>query len=287
MGGTPTKKRGKKKTAKGRMSMLPRMGRENVPPSSGSNGPSSGPSVGPPPASPARSVVSRASTSRRQSVLPHPSNILKTDPRPISDKVFQRKCVRELFDYLNTSVFSDHMSEKSLLKMSGRDFHSIVEFMLRKVDPTYPNSDVKNREDEIVMHFKAIGYPYTLSKAAVAAAGASHTWQNLLAALAWLVEHLKCLEADKEEDPAEVTFSEFRSLDELEKKTDKAFFQYLGDAYTSFMKGDTELSDQLTNGLVEMFERDNMVIEREIERVTGINENMAEQILQMEEEAET
>lgn len=258
---TPTKtsSRSKKPSKKGRVSMLPRMGREGV---------------GPP--SPGNSIASKASRSdRRQTILPH-SNAVKSDPRPIGDKGFQQSAIQQLYDYLTSNGYDYHITEKSLSRPSGKDFANIVGFMLRKVDPTFQNGAIKF-EDEVVMHFKGMGYPYPLSKTALVAAGSPHTWPALLAALAWLMEHLKCLEADQSEDE-DIHSNDFRSLDELEKKTDRRFFAYLADAYGAFLSGDQQRSDQLVADLSDTFERDNVVIEGEIERVTDINAAIVEKM---------
>ena len=83
--------------------------------------------------------------------------------------------------------------------------------------------------DEVSMNFKAMGYPFTVSKTALVAAGSPHTWPSLLAALTWLMERIQCMENwnPGEEDPGH-----FESLEELQTKTDKEFFKYWSDFHT-------------------------------------------------------
>ena len=187
---------------KGRKSMLPRVGRESlVPPS---------PSVSTTTASARRRSVGggggesnrRKSMDRRQSLVPPPSHTsaVKTDPRPITDKAYQGQCIKQLLQYLTKNGYPHAISPKSLARPSGKDFGNIVTFMLRKLDPSFQDGIMKF-EDEVAMNFKAMGYPYPISKTALVAAGSPHTWPALLAALTWLMEHLQCQEADELQQP--------------------------------------------------------------------------------------
>lgn len=271
---TPNKA-SKQKPPRGRVSMLPRVGRENIVPPS-----------------PARSVVSAATAnSRRRSVggVDHrraSSAAVKQDPRPITDKLHQNGCVKRLLEYLITTGYDYPISQKTLARPSGKDFANIVTFLLRKVDPTFQNGLMKF-EDEVAMNFKAMGYPFPVSKTALVAAGSPHTWPTLLAALTWLMEHIMCIEADLDEDVKEDPDKPFESLDELEGKTDKAFFRFLSGAYSAFLKGDQQQSDMLTDGLLEMFEHDNMIIEREIDRVTDLNAAILQKMNHLSQESES
>jgi kinetochore protein NDC80 len=115
-----------------------------------------------------------------------------------------------------------------------------------------------------------MGYPYPISKTALVAAGSPHTWPALLAALTWLMEHLQCQEADELQQETTEEKS-FETMEELERKTDKAFFKFLSDNYSAFLEGNQALTEDLEEAFVDSFERDNMVIEQEIERVNELN----------------
>ena len=252
---------------KGRKSMLPRVGRESlVPPS---------PSAALSTASSRRRSVGgenrRKSMDRRQSLVPPPSHtsVVKTDPRPITDKAYQGQCIKQLLQYLTKNGYAYPISPKSLARPSGKDFGNIVTFMLRKLDPSFQDGHMKF-EDEVAMNFKAMGYPYPISKTALVAAGSPHTWPALLAALTWLMEHLQCQEADELQQETTEEKS-FETMEELERKTDKAFFKFLSDNYSAFLEGNQALTEDLEEAFVDSFERDNMVIEQEIERVNELN----------------
>ena len=276
---SPGKAGASRRPPMGRKSMLPRVGRENlIPPS-----PAASTS-----ASRRRSVVGdrRQSTSfggdRRQSFVPPPSAApaTKADPRPITDKVYQSQCIKQLLQYLTKNGYAYPISPKTLARPSGKDFSNIVTFMLHKLDPSFQDGSMKF-EDEVAMNFKAMGYPYPISKTALVAAGSPHTWPALLAALTWLMEHIKCEEADEiaaTQELEETSDKPFETMEELERRTDKAFFKFLSDNYAAFLNGDQTLTEELEERFVDSFERDNMVIEQEIERVTDLNGLIVEKI---------
>jgi kinetochore protein NDC80 len=259
----------KARPPRGRKSMIPNVGRENLIPQT------------PPSTRPNKQASStgnhrrRSSIGgdRRQSLVPPPVPT-RTDSRPITDKAYQQECVKQLLDFLLKSGYDQPISPKSLTRPSGKDFSNIVTFMLRRVDPNFQDGTLK-MEDEVSMNFKALGYPFTVSKTALVAAGSPHTWPTLLAALTWLMERIRCIEnANQEEDDP----GHFESLEDLESKTDKAFFKYLSAAYTAFLRGDEKMTEQLENTLADRFERDDAIIEQEIEQMTDKNAVVVERI---------
>jgi kinetochore protein NDC80 len=154
--------------------------------------------------------------------------------------------------------------------------------MLRRVDPAFQDGTMK-LEDEVAMNFKALGYPFPVSKTALVAAGSPHTWPGLLAALHWLMEQLQALDTIP---PENLSDTHFDTLEELEKKTDRVFFTYLSAAYTAFLRGDEKLTEDLESALADRFEHDDAVIEREIETVTDGNAAIVEKIHYLTEESQ-
>jgi kinetochore protein NDC80 len=272
--------------------MIPRVGRENlVPPSPSASRASA--AAAPTAASRRRSVGgagagvggSRGSEAgqRRQSLVP-PSTA-KADPRPINDKKYQQDCIKHLLIFLANNNYEYPVTQKTLARPSGKDFSNIVTFMLRLLDPGFQDGTLK-LEDEISMNFKAMGYPYPISKTALVAAGSPHTWPSLLAALTWLMEHLQCLQVASDEDDINGNNKPFESLQQLEQQTDKAFFSYLGKAYSAFLKGEVARQEQLETALAERFERDDNFLEQEVERVTDLNATIVEKISHLQQESQ-
>ncbi len=263
----------KNRPPRGRASMIPRVGRENVLP--------------PTPVSTAQDKKRRVSSAmgsgrrrssiggdRRQS-LGHSTPAIK-DPRPVSNKAYQQDCIKELFAFLQKSGYDHPISQKSLSRPSGKDFSNIVTFMLRRIDPTFQDGTMK-LEDEIAMNFKAMGYPFAVSKTALVAAGSPHTWPTLLAALTWLMKRIQCME-NLIPDEGNNSGGDFESVEELEIKTDRFFFSYLGTSYMAFLKGDEKLREELEMGLADRLESDDNILMQEIERMTDQNGAIVERM---------
>ena len=272
-----------------RKSMIPRVGRENVIPNS-----------------PARSVASHVSTAnsrrqsigsttaasrRRQSFVPTPNSTFR-DPRPLTDKVFQGECARKVGQYLQANGYEHPLSAKTLRSPSSKDFGHIVTFLLRRIDPMFQQSHGSKLklEDEIVLQFRALGYPFTISKTSVVAAGSPHAWPGLLAALAWLVDQLGIVGNQLPPDTpvsfvqtSDVTVA-IDSVDDLELQSQNAFFEYLLDAYKAFLSDDMNEYEALRGLLTDRFARDDLFLENEVERIQNINANMAARMEDLRED---
>jgi SMC interacting uncharacterized protein involved in chromosome segregation len=265
----------KARPPRGRSSMIPGVGRENiVPPTPPTI------HIQPPSGSSAsshrrRSSIGAGAGDRRQSMLP-PGVSVKPDPRPISDKAYQQDCIKRLLVFLQKSGYDNPISHKSLSRPSGKDFTNIITFMLRKIDPTFQDGTLKI-EDEIAMNFKAMGYPFTVSKTALVAAGSPHTWPTLLAALTWLMTRIQCMEDFATEEHLSAP-GDYESLEELETKMDKYFFRFLSESYTAFLKGDEQLKHDLEIRLGERFEHDDAYIMQECDDMTDRNGTIVEKI---------
>ena len=298
---------GRKKSSrpKQRMSMIPRMsGGGGGGPSSRDPSPNRRKSMAPTPSRGGgrKSIGGNGRMSiggnRRQSFapggLPPPK---PSDPRPLTDKAYVTSCIRSLLAYLVSSGYEHPVSHKTLARPSGRDFNQICTFLLRRVDPTF-NDGQQKFEDEVSLAFKTLGYPYPISKTALVAAGSPHTWPTLLAALTWLIELLSCEEADDEDDDAGLLqmaqqqkeesgddavanagADATKSLEEeVEVRSEKAFFRFLGDSYVAFLAGDDAKYAALEENLCEYFEGDNVKIEQDFAALTEKNRTISEDI---------
>ncbi|GAX15062.1 kinetochore protein NDC80 [Fistulifera solaris] len=255
------------KPPRSRKSMLPRIdGRENmVPPSPGVTATTA--------SSRRKSMGGRASIGGRPSLIPPPAAAAKVDTRPITEKAFQQKCIKDLLTFLLDFRYDSPVSTKTLTRPSAKDFRNICTFMLRLIDPNFQKGELKF-EDEVFLSFKCLGYPFNVSKTALVAAGSPHTWPALLAALAWLVEHIQCKLADKEN----VEDKPFESYEDLDAKASKMFFEYLFHGYEAYMNGDAKLREELEFQLAEGIDRDNQFLIQEVERVTELNATIVERI---------
>lgn len=235
----------------------------------------------------------------RTSLAPPPSNALKNDPRPVNDKKYINSCIRKLHGYLTEKGYENQVRLKDLTRPSAKDFHNFVTFLLQRVDPTFPNA-TKKIEDEIALAFKSLGYPFNISKTALVAAGSTHTWPTLLLALTWLIELLECMDGDdfdddndNEKENGDGIFSvgmpgqqPLQDLDQLERRTEEAFLKYVETAYVSFLAGDDVQTAKLEEDLLMYLEKDNMVIEAEIEGVSEANGALFESVNEAGKEIE-
>ena len=301
----------KKKTARSRMSMAPRVGggtisfsnqsdeKENNGKTGSGRTPTPKTNAGTQPTTPSRRKSMGHGLTQSQI---NPSNAtIGTDPRPINEKQYQTKCIKTIMQYLVSHNYEYPVSHKILSRPSSKDFNQIVTFLLRRVDPTFNDSSSKNSmkfEDEVAFAFKGLGYPFPISKTALVAAGSIHTWPTLLAALNWLIELLSGMskisvdDFDDDDDILSTTSKEeqhddqdqnevdapFGNLDTMLVKTEKRFFRYLASSYEAFLSTNDEEYDILEEKFLDDFERDNMKIEKEIERITDYNALIVEEI---------
>jgi len=195
----------------------------------------------------------------------------RQDPRPLSDKSFMNASIRSLLNFLMENGYDSAISPKILARPSSKDFNNIVTFLFRKIDPNF-NDGTHKFEDEVASAFKALGYPFNISKTSLYAVGSPHTWPGLLAAITWLIE---LLAYDQEVAHAPQDQEEgFEDMDKLVAVSDKAFFEYLAEAYTAFLSGDDDQYTALEEDLIMKFEAKNEDVEKECERIAVENDDI-------------
>jgi kinetochore protein NDC80 len=163
----------------------------------------------------------------------------KADPRPINTRDFINEQVEELIMYLANNHYNQRISPKTFNPPTGKDFKSIVTFLFRLLDEGY---EMAGRvEDEVPLVFKALRYPFGISKTGLTAVGSPHTWPALLAALSWLVELLQY--------DAEVRAAE----EDMEGQDERMFFGYLKQSYAAFLGGDDDRASALDEEIAATF----------------------------------
>jgi Protein involved in chromosome segregation, interacts with SMC proteins len=231
--------------------------------------------------------------SHRLSSIPPPMT-MRTENRPIGDKAYLNTCMKKLYQYLLQNDYEHPIKLKDLAKPSGKDFHSIMTFLMKKIDPNFNSSIKRKFEDDVVTAFKILGYPANISKTALVAAGSPHTWPTLLLALTWLIEVLEgrpgfdFILNEESEDLSHVGEAgvPFVDAETLEDRSEKAFLKYVEISYNSFLSGDDDLLEKLEVDLLQYFEKDNIMIEREIEKVVDDNNTVEEEISQIKKAGE-
>ncbi len=175
-------------------------------------------------------------------------------------------------------------------------------------------------EDDVANMFKSLGYPFNISKTALVAAGSPHTWPSLLLAITWLIELLTTMsnenlfnDNDDDDDdillytnnnndnnnhhifhgippPGSQSLSDnktlLQELDIMDIRNKNAMQRFLERSYESFLFGDDDLYEQMESDLIEYVEKDCMVIEQAIERVTDVNGLIVEKVMSVQKEVD-
>ena len=230
------------------------------------------------------------------SAVPRSSSIavgrVGADPRNISDKQFVNNSIRTLIEYLTRHNFDHAINPKILTRPAVKDFHNIIMFLFRQIDPNYTSSG--KLEDEVVTVFKHLGYPYQISKANIAAVGSPHAWPSLLASIMWLIELLSYDEvvAAGEAQQAQQIFHDNGGMGvDPDLATDpsaseKAFQSYLGTAYALFMTGEDDRYAECEENFVSSYETVNSAIRDQIAELEHRNNALTEEIKRVEQRRE-
>ncbi|KJE89085.1 hypothetical protein CAOG_00634 [Capsaspora owczarzaki ATCC 30864] len=210
-----------------------------------------------------RATQPRTSLSRRSSIFDKPASSIVKDPRPLSDKTYMADSIRNLMSFLTQHGYSTAVNVKMLSSPSVTDFQRMFKFLYAHLDASYPFAG--KLEDEIPVLFKRMKYPFTISKSSLFAVGSPHTWPTLLGALSWLVE---LVTYSMSVDPMACLFPSVGDGFDQELRSDnQIFFEYLSRAYVSFLEG-SDNYDDLRAELANTFDARNVMIDRDVERLT-------------------
>lgn len=171
------------------------------------------------------------------------------DPRPLHDKTYMKSQVESLIRFAIDHGYQHSLSPQMLHNPSGRDFQNIFIFLVKMIDPNFELQ--KRFEDEVIPVVKAQGYPFSISKSALAAVGSPHTWPTLLGMVMWLVGILKYKEAKANRAAKEDTIS-------VDEKRRRLVYRNVVAAYDQFLQGADEypeLDAELLNPLIEEKEK--------------------------------
>lgn len=183
----------------------------------------------------------------------HPSSC--ADPRPLTNKLYIQKSVRNLNSFLIERGYGQPLSQKILTSPSSRDFQHIFEFVVRLIDPTFCFQ--RRMEEEVPIVLRCLGYPFTISKSALSAVGSPHTWPTLLGALNWLSGLLIYDDARRQNEMKDVE-SDLKALREYR------FNENVAKAYIRFLQGEDRVPD-LDHELIQFFEAEKFAQAAEVE----------------------
>ncbi|KAK7090203.1 kinetochore protein NDC80 homolog [Littorina saxatilis] len=203
------------------------------------------------------------------------------DPRPVSDKSYQHRCIRALIDFLTDTKYPHAISQKLLLSPPSKEFFKIFEHIYCQIDPAFKMGG--KMEEEVPRCLKNLGYPFQISKSSMHAVGTPHTWPYLLAALIWLVDLVKFTQG-LERSPLldRLIFppddDDFDSIPD-----DKIKFQYFAQTYTAFLDG-ADQYDIYDEELGKVLEDKYLGQSGGVEAVRNENARIAEEIALLDQE---
>ena len=132
---------------------------------------------------------------RRSSLFGRPTGALTTallDPRPLTSKAWMTDNIDKLAKFLVDMDYPARITPKLLASPTGKDFQAIMSFLLRLIDPQFALSATAGKmEDDVQLVFKALKYPFQISKTSLTAVGSQQSWPALLGSIMWLIELLE------------------------------------------------------------------------------------------------
>jgi kinetochore protein NDC80 len=218
-------------------------------------------------------------TARRASIAPRSSSLSTVsrlnDPRNINDKAFISASIRSLIEFLTERAYDQPISPKILTKPTNKDYHNIVLFLFRQIDPNYvPTGKI---EDEIVSMFRFLGYPFPVAKSHISAVGSPHAWPNLLATIMWLIELLRYDEAVVKSNELEESYLGSAGVGEDDDvaEEERNFYRYLTRAYSLFINNRDDAFQHLSNQFVASYQHKNTLVQDQIEALDQKNAAVA------------
>ena len=190
----------------------------------------------------------RSSThSRPSSLHGSSSSSVRSDPRPLHDKAYLKEQVHKIILYCIAHAYDRPLSPKLLLSPTAKDFRHLMLFFFQQVDPNFAYGSCV--EDDIKRTMKLLGYPFSLSKNALQAAGTPHTWPALLLMMSWMVDFLNY---DEKVDSGEEHGLPAAAGD-VDPHPERLFFTYLTQSYAAFIQGNEQQTAQLEEELAHTF----------------------------------
>eukprot|EP01114_Cavostelium_apophysatum_P003334 TRINITY_DN13163_c0_g1_i1.p1 TRINITY_DN13163_c0_g1~~TRINITY_DN13163_c0_g1_i1.p1 ORF type:complete len:630 (+),score=211.77 TRINITY_DN13163_c0_g1_i1:29-1891(+) len=176
----------------------------------------------------------RASGVRKSSIYGAGKGNTKQDPRPLTERKFISENIKIIVQYLATHNYDKQISNKALLNPMSKDYYNMLEFLYRRVDPSFT---MVNPPEDVPLIFRNLRYPFAISKNSLISVGSPHTWPALLASLVWIIELLNYQEVANNEDDSGFSL---QTQDEEIGVTRKQFHEICVKGYIDFMDGNDD-----------------------------------------------
>jgi SMC interacting uncharacterized protein involved in chromosome segregation len=202
------------------------------------------------------------------------------DDRPLRDKPYQAKLVREIVAYTAENGFS--ITFQALINTPTlKDFTDLFHFLYNQIfDPGHTWDPRTKINDEFVPLLKTMRYPY-LDQVAKGLGGgvvAPHSWPALLGMLHWIVEYAKVENAwaEAQSDPI---FMDNLPADFGNDFLPRIFFDFTADAWEDFLDGKDHFPRQeaaLNSVLEQRFQIKLATLEEHEKEQTTLRQEVAE-----------
>ncbi|KAH9269945.1 hypothetical protein BASA83_007931 [Batrachochytrium salamandrivorans] len=176
------------------------------------------------------------------------------DPRPLRDKPWQTKAIKQLVSFLAQTGCPVAVSAKKLTSPSSKDFSDIFKFLYRMLEP---NHEFKSKiEEELLPLLRTLRYPFAeqINKSQLFSIGSPHAWPTFLGILHWLMEEIMCFANQK-----------------------KIFHDYVIRTYIAFLEGSDDF-DAIDRELMNSFDRKNEATIRDVERMRREHHALEEEL---------
>ncbi|XP_033106578.1 kinetochore protein NDC80 homolog [Anneissia japonica] len=202
------------------------------------------------------------------------------DPRPISDKSFMHREIKEIVEFLIDKRYPSPVTTKSLITPTTKDFLRIFQFVYAFLEPKFVMP--AKHEEELPKIMKTLGYPFNISKSSLYTIGSPHTWPHLLAALHWLMELVKCGMSMRPEAMLYGCGDDI--ADEFDGKTEaQVLYEFVESTYDAFLGGaDTyEVEEQ---AVAKDFRRKVLCVAGDIQQLEAEKQRLTAELQLLENE---
>ncbi|CAD7698416.1 unnamed protein product [Ostreobium quekettii] len=203
---------------------------------------------------------------------------INADPRPLKDPEFIKSQQELVMAFLESKGDIHGLSAKALCAPSGKEFRIIISALQRVLDPRCRNVPPKV-EDQVPTLLRRLRYPFQVSKSALSAVGAPHSWPPILGSVAWLVtchNYIQHVVTNK---------TLVGGLGMGGSGTDSALdhikatcFEYQGRSYRMFIAGEDERQQEIDEEMFAGFRQEEEQLAERIEAKKQELEGVAERV---------
>ncbi|KAH6564739.1 hypothetical protein BASA50_004094 [Batrachochytrium salamandrivorans] len=198
------------------------------------------------------------------------------DPRPLRDKPWQTKAIKQLVSFLAQTGCPVAVSAKKLTSPSSKDFSDIFKFLYRMLEP---NHEFKSKiEEELLPLLRTLRYPFAeqINKSQLFSIGSPHAWPTFLGILHWLMEEIMCCNQFDEQSEIENDGMGGGSIGDS-RQPEKIFHDYVIRTYIAFLEGSDDF-DAIDRELMNSFDRKNEATIRDVERMRREHHALEEEL---------